>query len=76
MSQTQTYFNSVVSTQAQAMEALMTNQPTANPQLMEEAKQLLEEAVLKATQAAKDVKASDVGYCDGSFQVNRATTGV
>ncbi|QXM18759.1 hypothetical protein [Vibrio phage ST2-1pr] len=55
MSQTQTYFNSVISTQAQAMEVLMTNQPTANPQLMEEAKQLLEEAVLKATQAAKEV---------------------
>lgn len=55
MSQTQTYFNSVISSTAQAMEALMTNQPTANPQLMEEAKQLLEEAVLKATQAAKEV---------------------
>jgi len=55
MSQTQAYFNSVISTQAQAMEALMTNQPTDNPQLMEEAKQHLEEAVLKATQAAKEV---------------------
>ena len=58
MSQTKTYFNSVISTQAQAMEVLMTNQPTVNPQLMEEAKQLLEEAVLKATQAAKYIKVS------------------
>ncbi|MBD1559488.1 hypothetical protein HC752_21330 [Vibrio sp. S9_S30] len=55
MSQTNAYFNSVLNTQAQALEVLITNQPTANPQLMEEAKQLLEEAVIKATQAAKEV---------------------
>ncbi|MCY9805541.1 hypothetical protein OTK51_19130 [Vibrio scophthalmi] len=55
MSQTQEYFKAVIESQAQAMESLMTNQPTANPQLMDEAKQLLEEAVLKATQASREV---------------------
>ncbi|MDF5103835.1 hypothetical protein P3603_22950 [Vibrio parahaemolyticus] len=42
-----------MNTQCQALEKMMTNQETANPQLMEEAKQLLEEANIKAIQASK-----------------------
>ncbi len=53
MRQSVSMFESVMNTQCQALEKLMTNQDTANPQLMEEAKQLLEEASVKAIQAAK-----------------------
>ncbi|EMB2742726.1 hypothetical protein UG53_08100 [Vibrio sp. S512-13] len=53
MCQSVSMFESVMNTQCQALEKMMTNQDTCNPQLMEEAKQLLEEANIKAIQAAK-----------------------
>ena len=49
-------FEAVLNTQGQALESLMANQATANPALMEEAKQLLEEAICLAIQASKEVK--------------------
>ncbi|HCE3428252.1 TPA: hypothetical protein NG603_004427 [Vibrio parahaemolyticus] len=60
MCQSVSMFESVMNTQCQALERMMTNQETDNPQLMEEAKQLLEEANIKAIQAAKKNKTSSV----------------
>ena len=60
MNQTQIYFQSVISSQANALESLMANQPTQNPQLMKEAKELLEEAVIKAIQASRDIEVTEV----------------
>lgn len=53
-------FEAVLNTQGQALERLMTNQPTANPALMEKAKQRLEEAVTMAIQASKEVTDGDI----------------
>ncbi len=48
-------FEAILNTQGQALERLMTNQPTTNPSLMEEAKQKLEESIIMAIQASKEV---------------------
>ena len=48
-------FEAVLNTQGQALESLMTNQPTANPKKMELAKQRLEEAIRLAIQASKEI---------------------
>lgn len=48
-------FEAVLNTQGQALERLMTNQPTANPKKMELAKQRLEESICLAIQASKEV---------------------
>jgi len=48
-------FEAILNTQGQALERLMTNQPTNNPSLMKEATQKLEEAIIMAIQASKEV---------------------
>lgn len=53
MTQTTTMFETVLNSQGRALEEMMTNQETSNPQLMDEAKQLLDEAICKAIQASK-----------------------
>lgn len=53
-------FEAVMNTQGQALESFMTNQPTSNPELMNKAKELLEEAVAMAIQASKEVN-DDIG---------------
>lgn len=53
MSNSVNMFESVLNTQGRALERMMTNQDTVNPKLMDEAKQLLDEAVCKAIQAAR-----------------------
>ncbi len=48
-------FEAILNTQGQALERLMSNQPTANPKKMELAKQRLEESICLAIQASKEV---------------------
>ncbi|ENI8058131.1 hypothetical protein ABZX01_003785 [Vibrio vulnificus] len=53
-------FEAILNTQGQALERLMTNQPTVNPSLMEEEKQKLEESIVMAIQASKEVAHGDI----------------
>ncbi|MGR3238527.1 hypothetical protein [Vibrio vulnificus] len=55
MSNPSSMFECVLNTQGRALERMMTNQDTANPAKMEQAKQLLEEAICLAIQAAREV---------------------
>lgn len=48
-------FESILNTQGRALEQLMANQPTTNHRLMEDAKQKLEESIVMAIQASKEV---------------------
>ncbi len=52
--QTVNTFSAVLNTQAQALENMMAKQPTSNPRKMDEAKNLLEQAVWTAISAAKE----------------------
>ncbi|EKO3667245.1 hypothetical protein NM449_17555 (plasmid) [Vibrio metschnikovii] len=53
-------FEAILNTQGQALESLMDSQPTANPKLMQEAKERLEEAICMAIQAAKETTDGDI----------------
>lgn len=48
-------FKQIMNTQGQVLEALMSNQPTKNPALMNEAQAELKSAIDKAVQAAGEV---------------------
>ncbi|WP_165935507.1 hypothetical protein [Vibrio owensii] len=48
-------FEAILNTQGAALETLMSNQPTANQAKMDQAKQLLDEAICLAIQASKEV---------------------
>lgn len=48
-------FKQIMNTQGQALEQLMSNQPTNNPALMNEAQAELKSAIDKAVQAAGEV---------------------
>jgi|GEM_PF-4022732 len=48
-------FETIINLQGEALEGLITNQPTSNPKMMEQAKQLLHEAISLAVQASKEV---------------------
>ncbi|EJS1626297.1 hypothetical protein NXA67_003192 [Vibrio cholerae] len=56
MTQSVTQFEAILNSQGQAIEAMMTRQATANPKLMQEAKERLEEAICMAIQASKETK--------------------
>lgn len=53
-------FEKVLNAQGNALEKLMSNQPTANPVKMELAKQRLEESILLAIQASKEVNDGNI----------------
>lgn len=53
-------FESILNTQGRALEQLMANQPTTNHRLMEDAKQKLEESIVMAIQASKEVAHGDI----------------
>ncbi len=52
-------FETILNLQGAALEELMTNQPTSNPKKMEQAKQLLDEAICLAIQASKELVAGE-----------------
>jgi hypothetical protein len=53
MTQNHTLFEQIIRTQAEGVESLMTNCPTTQQEKMNQAKQLLKEAVLLAIDAGK-----------------------
>ncbi|ELQ2514286.1 hypothetical protein QTG68_003975 [Vibrio vulnificus] len=59
MSNPVSMFESILNTQGSALERIMTNQDTANPAKMDQAKQLLKESICLAIQASHETNGGD-----------------